>query len=260
MFQKIDLTIFPPEREKQLKEIYRYSMFETLMYRSNLWMHTHRVLWLVEDLLPLAQKHFNIDPEKARILALVHDDAEMITGDVQAGHKARMTKEELKEVEDSEARALETLAESYPKTVHGYVYKDLLAHALNKDCIEAQLVSYADKVDAQCESHHEILAGNISMLRSVNFYTNALTLFPNKFPDLVPLLQSKESPLTYLMDVVSPERVEIKRYTHLNKPHTKESLEIETDFPFYNTWRKLVKEKGGDEGMDWMLKQRENLS
>ena len=97
------------------------------------------------------------------------------------------------------------------------------------------------------------------MLRSVNFYTNALTLFPKKFPDLVPLLQSKESPLTYLMDVVNPERVEIKRYTHLNKPHTKESLEIETDFPFYNTWRKLVKEKGGDEGMDWMLKQRENL-
>jgi 5'-deoxynucleotidase YfbR-like HD superfamily hydrolase len=259
MFPKIDFSSFPPEREQRLKEIYRFNMFEVLMYRSNLWMHTHRVAWLVEELLPLAQKYFTLDPEKTRVLALVHDDAEMITGDVQAGHKARMTKEELEKVANSEEDALKALARKYPKMIHGYAYEDLLRHSLRKDCIEAQVVSYADKIDAQCESLHEVLAGNISLLRAINFYTNAFTQFPKKFPDLVPLLQEKGSSLTYLTDVVHPDKVEIKRYTHLGKPHTKESLEIDTDFPFYNTWRRIVIRNGGEEGIGWLLRQKENI-
>ncbi len=259
MFSQIKLDIFPAEREKKLKSIYRFSLFEKMMYRSNLWMHTHRVLWLVEELLPLAQTYLNIDPEKTRALALVHDDAEMITGDVQAGHKARMSKSELKKIDQSEEKALIQLSKKFPKNIHGFVYKDLLFHSLNKDCIEAQLVSYVDKIDAQCESLHEVFAGNISLLRSVMFYVNTLTLFPKKFPELSALITSKDSSFTYLMDVAHPDKSEIKRYTHLNKPHTKESIKIETDFPFYNTWRKIVIEKGGKEGIDWLTKQKEFL-
>ena len=252
----IDLSLFLPDRELRLKEIYRFNMFETLMYRSNLWMHTHRVLWLLEEIIPIAQKYLIFDAEKARIFALVHDDAEMITGDVQAGHKARMTKEELRKIELAEEEALENLAEKYPKTIHGYVYKDLLLNSAKKDCIEAQLVSYVDKIDAQCESLHEVLAGNVTLLRSVMFYVNTLILFPKKFPDLAPLLTSRESSLTYLTDVVSPERVENKRYVQFGKPWRKESLQVDTDFPFYNTWRRIVIEH---EHVDWLITQREYL-
>ncbi|MDR3558660.1 MAG: HD domain-containing protein [Candidatus Pacebacteria bacterium] len=259
MYKSIDVSGFPADREQKLKSIYRFSMFETLIYRSNLWMHTHRVLWLVEELLPVAQRHLKIDAEMARTLALVHDDAEMLTGDVQAGHKARMSIEELCAIELSVEEAIETLAAKSPKTINGYVYKDLLLHTLKKDCIEAELVSYLDKLDAQCESLHEVLAGNTSLLRSVMFYVNILTLFPRKFPDLAPLLSSKESSLTYITDVVSPEHVYVKRYAHLNKLHTVESLKIEDDFPFYNAWKRIVMEKGGKQGIKWLTEQKESL-
>jgi len=180
MFRPIDLSVFPKERERALQSIYRYGMFEVVFYRSNLSMHTRRVLWLIEELLPLAEKLLTLDSEKARILALVHDDAEIITGDVQAGVKARMSVSELKAVAKAEEQAIQELAKKSPAVVHGYSYKKLLLHALKKDCVEAQLVSYVDKIDAHCESLHEVLAGNINLLPSVMFYVNALTLFPQK--------------------------------------------------------------------------------
>lgn len=222
-------------------------------------MHAQRVLWLLEELLPLAQTFYFVNVEKARVQALVHDDAEMITGDYQAGHKARMSAEELAKIAQGEKEAVEQLSKKYPQIINGYNYQELLLHALNKDCIEAQLVSYIDKIDAQCESLHEVLAGNIQLLRSIMFYVNVLTSFPKKFPELSLLLASKESPLTYLTDVAFPQRAETKRYIHLTKLHTKESLMIETDFPFYNTWRKLIIEKGGEEGMGWLINQKEYL-
>lgn len=255
----IDFSEFPAEREQKLKDIYRFSLFETFFYRSNLWMHTHRVFWLIEELLPVAQKYLQIDPEKTRVLALVHDDAEMITGDHQAGTKARMSTAELSQLDNEEEQAIGILSEKFPKQIHGYSYKELLLEALNKDSVEAQLVSYADKIDAQCESLHEVLAGNISALRSIMFYTCAFALFPKKLPKLEPLFENKESPLTYLTDVTTPEKAFSNNFIHLNKPHTEESLTKDTDFPFYNTWRRLVLEKGGNEGKSWLLAQRERF-
>ncbi len=257
MFSKITLQAFPKEREERLRAIYRFSMFEKMMYRSNLWMHTQRVFWLLEEVLPLAKAHMRIDMEKARALALVHDDAEMITGDVQAGHKARMSPAELEKVAQAEEEAVITLSKQFPKKIHGYFYKDLLLHSLRKDCVEAQLVSYVDKIDALCESVHEIYAGNIALLRAVMFYIHTLTLFPKKFPALADFLASKKSSLTYIMDVHRPDKAEARYYTHLNAPHRKESIKVETDFPFYNTWRNVVIKRGGTEGVAWLIEQRE---
>jgi 5'-deoxynucleotidase YfbR-like HD superfamily hydrolase len=254
MYKDIDFTVFPPERKEKLEEIYRYHSFDTFLYRSNLWMHSYRVLWLLEALIPLAQKHFTFDIEKARILALVHDDAEMVTGDILAGAKARMTPEQLDALQIQEENAVKDLIKIYPKEVHGYTYGNLLLHAARKDCIEAKLVSYTDKLDAYCESMHEVLAGNLTLLTSAIFYVDTMALFPKKFPELAPLLSSKESPLTYLNDRISPLNIEAKRYKQLNRPYTKESISIETDFPFYNTWKKIVIEKGNT---DWLINQKE---
>lgn len=256
-FENIDLSLFPKEREEKLKSIWRYSMFEVMFYRSNLLMHAQRVLWLTEEMLPLASQLISIDADKARTLALVHDDAEMITGDVQAGHKARMSEAELAHLDDEESRAIQELAAKYPQTIGGYSYCELLTMALKKNTIESQFVSYADKLDAHNETMHELFAGNITFLRALTLYERLLTLFPQKFPDLKPFLESKDSPLTYITDRLSPDRALVSRYTAFNKPHTQESIRIETDFPFYNEWRRIVIERGGDEGIEWLTKQRE---
>lgn len=254
--KEIDLTVFPPERKEKLESIYRYHFFEVFLYRSNLWMHTHRVLWLLEAIAPLAKTYLDFDLEKARIYALVHDDAEMVTGDIQAITKARMTPQELERLEADERTAIDQLLTNAPAEVHGYSYRQLLEHAAAKDCIEAQLVSYVDKLDAFCESLHEVYAGNISLLRSVVFYAQTLALFGAKYPALKDLLESKESPLTYLSDQISPFEIRAERYQQLNKPHTMESLLIDTDFPFYRAWKKIIIEKGKS---DWLLTQKEHL-
>ena len=71
---------------------------------------------------------------------------------------------------------------------------------LHKKTIEAQFVSYADKLDAYNESLHEIFAGNISLLESVMFYAQAFANFPKKYPALADFMADKTSPLTYLDD------------------------------------------------------------
>ncbi len=256
MFKEIDLSVFPTDRREKLEQIYRYHFFDVLLYRSNLWRHCYRVLWLLEEIIPTAQKYLEFDVEKARTLALVHDDPEMVTGDIQAIVKSRMSADELKNLEKDDLAAIQNIVEKYPKEINGYSYKKLLEHAAKKDCIEARLVSYVDKLDAYCESLHEVYAGNISLLRSVVFYANVLPLFPTKYPEMKEFLADKESALTYFTDQISPLEIKALNYKHLLKPHTKESLELDVDFPFYKTWKRIIIEKGK---IDWLVDQKESL-
>jgi len=260
MYKEIDLTVFPPEREEKLKSIYRYNAFDTMFYRANLWTHTHRMLWMLEEILPIAETYFKIDPEKTRILALVHDDAEIITGDIQAGHKAHMTDKQLGAVDQQELAAIEELSKRYPETIHGYSYKELLLHAKNKDCPEAVLVSYVDKLDAYCETIHDIYAGNISMLRSFFFYTRLINNLPKKFPELTELISSKQSPLLIFDYRADEAYVKAENFTSFGKPFTKQSLHIQSDFPVYDEWKKIILKRSNNEGLDWLIKQKEHLS
>jgi len=257
-FKPIDETVFSSEREQGLKALYRYNRFEVMYYRSNLWMHTHRMLWLVEALAPLAEKHLaGIDIEKARILALVHDDAEMITGDMQASARKYMSSKELQDADRTEEQAAEELSAKYPKEVHGYTYRDLLLSMVSKDTIEAQLVSYVDKLDAYNESLHEFHAGNISIIESVMFYVQALAHFPKKFPALKEFMADQSSPLTYLDDRTWRYEVKAEKYAHL-APYTSETIDTVTAFPFYNEWKRIVLERGGKEGLHWLIDQKEH--
>lgn len=253
-YQEIDLNIFPKERKEKLESIFRYHFFDKMFYRSNLWEHSHRVLWLLEDIAPIAKKYIEFDIEKARIYALVHDDAEMITGDVQAIEKARMSEAELKELEKNDLVAIERLAERYPKNINGYSYESLLKEAAHKNTIESKLVSYLDKLDAFCESLHDVYAGNFSLLRSVVFYSMMLPQFPKKYPELKDLLGSKDSPLTFISDQISPYEIKFDKYKNFGKPHTESSVHNNTDFLFYKKWKEIVISKGK---IDWLIRQRE---
>ena len=256
-FKKIDLSAFPSTRERGLKDLYRYSMFEVMFYRPNLWEHSHRLCWMVEALAPIAKKHLKkIDIEKSRAMALVHDDAEMLTGDIQAGAKALMTKKQLANVHKKERAAIHAIAKKYPKTVHGYNYEMLLIEMTEKKTLESLLVTYVDKLDAYCESMHEVLAGNISLMRSVMFYVKTFAEFPAKYPAMVGFCADKSSPLIFVDNRLDIDGVRFAKYTNL-QPYTKASLKKVTDFPFYNEWRRIVLDRGGSEGLRWLTNVRE---
>ncbi len=257
MFSPVNLTAFPLEREEKLKSIHRYSMFEVMYYRSNVWAHTQRVLLLVEELIPLAQKFLSFDSEKARAIALLHDDAEIVTGDFQAGIKSRMSEKELAVLQEQEEQAVAILSAKYPKKVGTYLYEELLFHAARKDCIEAKIVSYADKLDGYCESLHEVMAGNLTFITSVMFYTDIMSLFPIKEPILIDFFNSKDSSLTNWRERFSPMRVTAEIFKPFNKPHSRESILVDSNFPFYNLWRKMVIERRGEVGMSWLIDQKE---
>jgi 5'-deoxynucleotidase YfbR-like HD superfamily hydrolase len=255
-----NLAGFPPEREEALRRIERFSMFDVFFYRSTLWHHELRVFLIVSELSPLIRELLpSCDIEKTRILALVHDDAEIITGDVQLGHKQMMTDAELRNIVANEADAIEQLAKRYPPTIGVYSYKELLMHALLKDCIEAQVVSYADKLDAYCESLHELFGGNLSLLRATLNYSNLLSRFSEKFPLLRPLLADPRSPLVNLDLRLDPMHVYRRHYQHVNKPHSRESLQQEVDLPVYATWRRIVMDGLGTEGVEILTTQKERF-
>lgn len=258
MFSPIDLSALPPEREAALRSIYRYHMFERMLYRPNLWEHALRVHWLVEELLPTVSAFIDLDAEKARVMALVHDDAEIVTGDVQAGHKARMTAEQLRELDEQELRGIDTLSSQYPELVHGYAYRDLLVEMVHKETPESQLVGLADKLDARCETFHEIYAGNFSFITSTAFYITTLQQIGNKLPLVSRYVAEKPHALLQEMGPLPPDgMVRVSHFEPFNKPHTRGSLDVPSRFPFYDAWRTLVVERGGEDGVSWLTERRE---
>ena len=238
------------EREAALKNITRYDMYSPMFYRTNLQIHTQRVLWLLEELLPSAIKVFpNFNIEKARILALIHDDAEIITGDIQLGRKLYMSKEQLAEIDKNEAKAIEILSEKYPKTINGFSYKELLYNILKNDCIEVKLVRYTDKCDAFGEALHEIFGGNSAFcsdhpdlekgVNPINNYIKILKNFTKQFSDLESLFKQKHPLLS------------------VPKPHTRESIQQKSQYPHYDQWKEIIMKRGGEKEISLLTNQKE---
>jgi 5'-deoxynucleotidase YfbR-like HD superfamily hydrolase len=248
-----------PGRRAELESITRYHAFDTMLYRTNDWIHSLRVAWLVEELLPVAKKHFkHLDADRAVCLALVHDDAETITGDIQAGHKATMSKKELLKVHMNERLAAALLGKRHPVKVSGkYPYGKLLLEICEKKTLEAQLVSYADKMDGYCESLHEVYAGNSSLLRSVIFYAIFFAQADKKLPKLKTMIDDRSSPFTYLQSYLQEFYVKGSKYIGFGKPFTMRSLKRPSQFSFYDRWRAITIKKGGKKGIEGLIKQKE---
>lgn len=248
-------TITFPElagRKEELERIERFNMYPVMYYRTNVFIHSQRVRWITEELVPpLKQAFNNFDAELARILALVHDDAEVITGDVQLGHKLQMSAEELAGVDRKEQEAIEILSKRFPQKINGFPYKQLLTHALKKDIIEAQAVSLADKLDAYGESMHELLAGNADFIPPCQNYTRILANFGNQFPQLR-RASSGSHPL-----LISPLIYEFQDIALKGKPHTVEMINTSTNLPHYDFWKDLTIRKFGEQGVAFLITQRE---
>ena len=156
-------------REDDLKKVKRYHTMLVMFYRTDLLIHTRRVKFMLESFLPVVMELYpDFDAEKARRIAIYHDDYELQPiGDIPLQLKLKMNGHQMSELEEREIAAAEAMAHDYPKKVGGYKYLQLLLHAVRKDCREAQLVSLADKYDGYCEALHEVLAGNLVFLEAV---------------------------------------------------------------------------------------------
>ena len=258
-----ELDLFK-NREKDLRKVKRYSLYKTMFYRTDLWTHTRRVSWIVGELIPLAQKFFgnSFEPEKALALAFVHDDAEIVFGDIQAGNKAKMNKEELKRVEEMELSALEDLSKRYPVNLSNYIYHDLLLEAVNRESVESIIVNWADKYDAYCEALHELYAGN--KLWSVNvvneygridipteYYIKYFNSFESKFPKSKDLFLQKNKWFTI------PEEPNIFEILDRSYMHTRDSLNIKKNYLYYDQWIDLTLNNGTEEDIENLFNIKE---
>ncbi|MFA6355384.1 MAG: YfbR-like 5'-deoxynucleotidase [Candidatus Paceibacterota bacterium] len=229
-------------REENLFKIKRYHKFKVMFYRTNNLLHSKRVLSLLEEILPIVKSLYpDFDEKKARLIALHHDNHEIILegGDIPLQYKLMMSKEELSDLQQKEISAVEILSKSYPKTINGYDFKKLSLHAIYKDCIEAQAVSFIDKIDAYCEAIHEILAGNNIFLEPIiNYHARTFSRLHKNYPLIKELFEIEN--VWFDFDYV----VDLKEYYDDGllgpKPHTQESIEKYTLIPQYEKWKKTT--------------------
>jgi len=212
------------------------------------------VAWIVEELIPTAQIILKktLDSDKAIAIALVHDDAEILFGDIQAGNKAKMKDTELKQVEQLERDAIECLSIRYPSYLGKYDYKLLLLDVLSKTSLESMLVSWADKYDAFCEALHELYAGHTLWISNVEneygkiqlpteYYMNYFSSFQQKFPISTDLFLQSNSWWKI------PDEPKIFDIVAQGQEHTEQSLKIPKNYIPYDQWIDLALKKGTTE-------------
>lgn len=235
-------------RTDALRAITRYDdpYYPFMHYRTNDYLHSQRVLFHLEEILPLVEATYGnaFDIPFARTLALVHDDVEIITGDVQLYKKEQMADEERNTLKEKEKQAIPILVERFSSIANGFSYADLLCAAKEKTRLEAQVVSYCDKFDGFGEAMHEIWAGNKAFCRPAGGtganggYIRRLGAFPELYPQLVVLL-SQEHPLFH------PKMIDFAAIAKKGTYHTIPSVLKPTGYAPYDCWKKTVAQREG---------------
>jgi len=249
------------EREKRLEQVKRWKYFNPLLYEYNVLDHTKKLVWLLEELLPIIEKtHSSIDKKKTILLAKIHDDIEIVIDDITAAEKEQMTKEEKNQLEENEKKAVERLVKKYQGTMEGYSYRDLLKEALEKKTKEAKIMNMVDKFDSFGEALHEIHAGNKKFSKNIN---NSLPDPVNFYKEIsrkkIKAMKGIEKLLQINHPILKePETIEVKKIIEQGKKHSRESLKEETTNEFYNHWKRVIIERGGEEGIQILLKKFNN--
>jgi hypothetical protein len=244
-------------REEALAQIKRYihELTQIMFYRTDDLIHSRRVLWHLEEALPdIVGVYGNgFDVGFARTLALVHDDLEILTGDLQLHDKVRMTPEQREDHARKESDAIPIVVGMYDTVANGHDYKELLTAAKDKTCLEAQFVSFFDKFDGGGEAWHEVWAGNHPFLLPAGGshgqkggYVKWMNQFPSKYPAMAKFFEQFPH---YL-----PEPFDFRSAAEQGRPHTAESLQEDSGYPPYEKWKRNVIER---EGVELLVTQRE---
>lgn len=216
-----------------------------MFYRTNDFIHSQRVLWHLEEAIPDIQRVYGnmFDIGFARTLALVHDDAEILTGDVQLYDKERMGREELQALAQGEKAAIPKMIQKYGARANGYNYKELLTAAKEKDRLEAQFVSFFDKFDGAGEAWHEVWAGNQHFVvpacehKHDGGYVRRLLEFTTKYPAMARFFER-------FPDYI-PEPFDFASVAKQSNPHTADSLQNDSGYPPYERWKRTIMKREG---------------
>jgi len=244
-------------REEALAQIKRYihRLTPIMFYRTDDLIHSRRVLWHLEEAIPDILNVYgdDFDVGFARTLALVHDDAEILTGDVTLHDKEQLGSDELEVLAREENDAIPIMVRMYNTVANGFDYEELLTAAKGKSRLEAQFVSFFDKFDASGEGWHEVWAGNHCFLLSAGGnhgqkggYVRRLNEFPSKYPHMLNFF--KRFP-DYL-----PKPFDFKSVAKQGKPHTKASLQEDSGYTNYERWKRTIMKH---EGIDRLVTQVE---
>jgi 5'-deoxynucleotidase YfbR-like HD superfamily hydrolase len=242
MKKKKSILLSWKHREKNLQNIRRYHRMKVMFYRTNDLIHSKRVLHLLKEILPIIKDLYpDFDVKKAKILALHHDDYEIVLKgkDIPLQYKLMMNHKELSGLERDEISAIEMLTDYYPKEIRGYNYKELVSHAVYKDCMEAQAVSFADKIDGACEAIHEVLAGNNVFLEAViSYYLKFFSILHQKYSFIDKLFDVKKVwfDYSYVVDVQDF----FENGLIGGKPHTIETINRKIGIPQYEKWKEVT--------------------
>ncbi len=226
--------------EKKLEAIIRYEKFEVMFYRTNNLIHTKRIIYILEKLLPFILKiHPDIDVIKLFLLVWFHDAPEIITGDVSLQTKLIMSEGELRALYEKELIAIEILSDFFKKeSFFDYNIKSLMLEAHEKSTLISQLASFVDKVDGFCEAFHEVLAGNNVFAEPVwNYPLETFSIKEQKYPLLNKLFKSEH---IFFKKHIGDLKVYFQKGKIGPKLHNEETLKRITGFPYYELWKEVT--------------------
>ena len=246
--QDIDFSGFA-DREQNLKKIGRFNSYQPMYYRPSVFFHSQKLFYLLQEIL--AQPSFKgYDQDRILVMALAHDDAEIVTGEIQAGNKSKMSAGQMKQVNQNEETAIEQLAKEFPSTISGYNYKSLLLEIYKKNTLESQLVKYFDRFDALGESLHELYGGNPAFAKNTvnefgtiplptDYYVEQFNNYQKNYPLLADFIGTM-SPLKKIFKPVNTQKI-----LQSAAKHTPESLVKLTGNSDYDWWKKVLIARGG---------------
>jgi 5'-deoxynucleotidase YfbR-like HD superfamily hydrolase len=176
----------------KLSKIKRYSpeggKNPKMVHEQDDFIHSRRVAYLGELISIILKQSFstlyNPDPKKVFDMGRHHDDPEIITGDILATEKARMSTEELRklrEKEDLASRAIAHLIFGF-KPPQDKRYIDNQKEIRDKITLESQIVDVADKWDSLCEILHETRCGNKPFSKLLSFRQDVFVKFKESYP------------------------------------------------------------------------------
>lgn len=237
-------------RDERLRNVIRYRSYPTMFYRTNLAMHSKRVVWQTMALLNMfpADVQATLDEEKIILTAWVHDDHEIIMGDRQSASDWHMTTNQFSELYQKEVAAVDEVCKLFPETIGTYAYRDILHEAVQVETLASQIVKLADKIEGSGEALHELFAGNtVFSQRMIDPDYHKENAHPEEYYgqyfdalwDKLPLLSPFSSFLTPpLVSATAPYA--FAKTSAARSPHTRASLDIPTGYAPYDYWKRNI--------------------
>lgn len=254
-------------REQELREVYRYGFYDSpIYYKANLRIHTARISWICRNIGEYLEKlrPNTFDIEKLVALSIVHDDTEIIVGDIVWPVKMAFTHEEKAAYEQRCRDSIDILYKAYWNNFTDYDYRELLLMEDAWDSLEYAIMKYADKLEGHLEVYHELFAGNISFdkeckkkfgISTYDFSYNSSKEFLWQLLTRL-WLTSKDirgNPLLNIEQKITSEDILFKNWSF----HTKESIQTQKWYYVYDAWVWLHFQYGSAEQIAYLYERVE---